>query len=347
MDTKENTLIRGNRDLKDFLLLNAFSCVAPGMAQGKAGVALVLFALAREQEDEELEEQAFGLLQQALVYSGENIHFSVGSAGIGFVLLYLIRHHFIEADFRELFDEQHRHILKTICGGELRLKWMQEYAELLPYLSLAAVYVPGQESEQAKEVLSGRLQEYYRAVREKPVGNFSLEEFYRCSSLLLTLYREEEVGRKWWEEVKTCCRSWDERTIVYENAELGYKLMRYGEVRKEKEAMELGYRMVCGALDNRFPEIMSLREQTNWLFFFSQSSEWRNIPAAVRLKEDIAERLVFAGKKRLEEQIVRSAWHYAFYCGLEGGVARLLLLRGYWERLEKAEQLPQWECIFY
>ena len=347
LDTKKNITLQGNKDLKDFLLLNAFSCVAPGIAQGKAGVALTLFMLARRQRDERLEEQAFDLLQQALVYSGKNIHFSVGSAGIGFVLLYLIRYHFIDADFYEIFDEQHRHILKTICSGQWKLKGMQEYAELLMYLDWSAGYVPGTDLRQAEEILMKRLQDYYQEIRRKQEGYFNSEEFCRCSSLLLTIYRGVEAGKEWWEKVEACCCSWQERSVVVDSIELGYKLMRYGRFHAVKDAEELGYRMLCRTLENKFPEIMSLREQTNLLFFFAQDRELRSMPVACKLKERIAERLVYAGKKRLEEQIVHSAWHYAFYCGLEGGVARLLLLRSYWDMLESGGQFPELECIFY
>lgn len=341
------TMISGNEWLKDFLLLNAFSCAAPGIAQGKAGMALALFALAHKSRNEKLEDRAFELLQQALVYSGKNISFSVGSAGIGFALAYSIEQQYIDADYEELYGEQHRNILQTICANRMKRKQKWESAELLLYLEMTADLISGKEEQQAKEILMEEMLEYYRGIRGKAAGTFGQEEFYRCSSLLMTLYRKQEAGERWWEEIRACCQDWQERRIICESVELGYKLMKYGKEMGNKEAMELGVGLFCQGAENRLPELMSLREQTNFLYFFSQEEEGRNIPAAGHLREQIVERFIRAEKRGLEKQIVGTVGHPAFYCGLEGGVARLLLLLAYWEELEKEETRPGLEYFFY
>jgi hypothetical protein len=106
------------RKLIDYTLLNACSINSSGLYNGKAGIALALFEAARYLQDEYIEEQAFDLLQEALVNKTEDISFESGLSGIGYVLLYLIENEFIEADFDELFEEQ----LEKILAGFEKLK---------------------------------------------------------------------------------------------------------------------------------------------------------------------------------------------------------------------------------
>ena len=99
------------RKLVDYILLNACSVNSSGLYSGKAGIAWTLFETARYLQDEYIEEQAFELLQEALISKNDDIGFENGLAGIGYVLLYLIKNDFIDADFDELFDEQYEKIL--------------------------------------------------------------------------------------------------------------------------------------------------------------------------------------------------------------------------------------------
>lgn len=99
------------RKLVDYTLLNACSINSSGLYNGKAGISLALFEVARYLQDEYTEEQAFDLLQEALVSKTEDISFENGLSGIGYVLIYLIENEFIDADFNEIFSEQFEKIL--------------------------------------------------------------------------------------------------------------------------------------------------------------------------------------------------------------------------------------------
>ena len=83
------------RKLIDYTLLNACSINSSGLYNGKAGIALALFEVARYLQDEYIEEQAFDLLQEALVSKTEDISFENGLSGIGYVLLYLIENEWL------------------------------------------------------------------------------------------------------------------------------------------------------------------------------------------------------------------------------------------------------------
>lgn len=99
------------RKLVDYILLNACSINSSGLYNGKAGIALALFETARYLQDEYIGEQAFDLLQEALISKTDDLSFENGLSGIGYVLLYLMINDFIDADFDELFDKQYEKIL--------------------------------------------------------------------------------------------------------------------------------------------------------------------------------------------------------------------------------------------
>ncbi len=102
----------------DYLLLNCCSVNSSGLYSGKAGMALALFEAARFLHDDYIEERAFELLQEALITKTEDISLENGLSGIGYVLLYLVHDNFIDADFEELFGDQHKKVILRI--GELK-----------------------------------------------------------------------------------------------------------------------------------------------------------------------------------------------------------------------------------
>ncbi|GHU65479.1 hypothetical protein FACS1894160_4960 [Bacteroidia bacterium] len=96
------------RKLVDYILLNAYSVNSANLGDGKSGLSLCLFEMAGYLDDEDIEEQAYILLQEslALMNKGESTSFHTRPADIGFVLLYLITYQFIDADYDELFGEE-------------------------------------------------------------------------------------------------------------------------------------------------------------------------------------------------------------------------------------------------
>lgn len=98
------------RQLADFILLNAYSVNSSGFGEGKAGHSLCLFELSAYLQNERMEDHAFDLLQEALLIKSTDISFEYGISGVGFVLLYLINNHFIDAEFDELFGEKRNNI---------------------------------------------------------------------------------------------------------------------------------------------------------------------------------------------------------------------------------------------
>ena len=108
---REQTL----RKLLNYVRMNGPALGRSGFYAGRAGVALCLFEAARFLHDDTLDDEAMVFLKQALITQIKDIDFENGLSGIGYVLDYLIRHEFLEADYEELFGRQTRMVFDEFC----------------------------------------------------------------------------------------------------------------------------------------------------------------------------------------------------------------------------------------
>lgn len=122
------------RQIVDYALLNAFSVQSKGFSDGKAGLAVALFEVSRLLQDEYIEEQAFELLQEALLGISGELDFEHGEMGIGFVLLYLLQNGFLEADFEEIFGERLKRIVAVLEQAVARKSSMWHFLSSLFFL---------------------------------------------------------------------------------------------------------------------------------------------------------------------------------------------------------------------
>jgi hypothetical protein len=104
------------RKLTDFVMLNACSIDSSGFYNGKAGLSLCLFEVARLYNDDTIEESAFDLLQESLLSKTEQINFESGLSGIGFILAYLIENKLLDADYIEIFGEKTKMLLSELSN---------------------------------------------------------------------------------------------------------------------------------------------------------------------------------------------------------------------------------------
>lgn len=334
--------IENDYRLINFLLLNAYSCGSPGLAHGKAGISLALFEAARKLKNESLEEHAFELLQEALVYSGKNISFSNGSAGVGWLLLYLIRNHLIEADYLELFEQQQNSIIQTIVSGGYKHRHIMEYTEMLAFLYFSAENISSGDFQKATSVLEEEIKSYYDNLCKKESVWVDMDDFYHCSASVLNTYRDISDKEYWGEKIMEICCLWEQKGVITESVDLGFWLMEYGKNHAYRDKLfSIGEYLAGMALRNVMPQMMSLREKTNVLYYLSQSEIMRKSDDGHKLKKQIKEAWVTSDIDQQEYNIIGSLRHKAFYCGMGQGVARLLLLRVYWEQLmEQRKNLP-------
>ncbi|MEA5009485.1 lanthionine synthetase LanC family protein [Clostridium tyrobutyricum] len=95
------------------IISNSDSLDNVGLYYGKTGISLALFEASRYLRNEVVEDKAFDILQQSLIFKDQNYSFENGLSGVGYVLCYLINNRFIEADFDEIFGKQFENIISN------------------------------------------------------------------------------------------------------------------------------------------------------------------------------------------------------------------------------------------
>ena len=114
-----------------------YSCLvgSSGLYNGKAGMSLSLFEVARYLNNDDLEEKAFELFQESLLTNIEDIGFENGLSGIGFVFIKLIRDEYIEANFEDFFGTQYEYILRVLNTRKHETTFMLQSFSIVLFLS--------------------------------------------------------------------------------------------------------------------------------------------------------------------------------------------------------------------
>lgn len=100
--------------LMDYILLNAYSLNSSGLYHGKEGIALALFEYSRLTNDDYICENAFEIIQEAIISRNSDISFEDGLSGIGYVLNHLIIRGFLDGNLQELYGENIEHIIQEL-----------------------------------------------------------------------------------------------------------------------------------------------------------------------------------------------------------------------------------------
>ncbi len=172
--------------LKEVLLLNAYTVEALGYARGKAGIALTLFELARYLDDDSLENHAFDLLQEVLAQELNNNDFPNGRAGIAYVLHHLINNRYLDADYLELYEEQHECIVKNIVLSQQEERNPYKYLYDLFFVSSLSTVISPKNYTECLDVLLTNIYKELDRLHEKVRLETGIL-FYDYASKLLSI----------------------------------------------------------------------------------------------------------------------------------------------------------------
>lgn len=170
VDNKEKLDIKGViRTLADYVMLSSVATDSTSLYYGRAGMSICLFEASRYLNDEYIEDYAFTLLKQSLVNARKDIRFDAGLSGIGYVLAYLIRNKFVDANFNDIFRIQHDIIVNEFLRQDyenMDLKDLIQQWQLIPYFH----YVPCEQvSYKIKELQNKCIDKFnivWKAIRE-------------------------------------------------------------------------------------------------------------------------------------------------------------------------------------
>lgn len=310
--------------LIDYILLNAYSVNSTGLYNGKAGLSLCLFEIARIVKDEYIEEHAYELLQESLISKNEDIGFENGLSGIGYVLLYLIENKFIDADFDELFNDNLLKIIDTLEKWEVkRLGYFSINIKIAYFLQAIPKNYKDQKSQyflqllinDAEDVLKNQFIEIYKT--NHLISKLNLLCYFQdylkvCNSCelfhpsfsLLNLYVELYKSNRFISDFA-----------------IGYYLESINRNIGDKKIEEIATMNKITSIENIYPEAMSFSQRLDILHLMLNDTG--NYLPYIQLLE---KGLFYVGDESLlEKKLSLDIAHVGFPAGYQSGIARLLL----------------------
>lgn len=311
--------------LVDYLLLNACSVNSSGLYNGKAGISLCLFEVARFLQDEYIEEQAFRLLQEALLSRNDDVGFENGLSGIGYVLLYLIDNKFIDTDFNEIFAPQWEKIKEKIekSDGEKLVKYHFRVVFLLDMLSSM-----GDDYKDAKsfasvfsDTASHLLKENIQAIGKNQDIYIKTEfaAFFETYLKMVVVCRHFPQSN---DVLDSYAQLYRQNKLVC-SFPTGYYLRKIAKTNKGIHLAEIAEAHCCHALKNIYPQTMMLSQRIDMLYLLRQDEEMFR-PQIKLLENDFFEN---DSGQALEQALLSAIGTNYFLAGYRSGIARFLL---YW-----------------
>lgn len=143
------------RPIAEHVLLSSCALKTSGLYEGRAGCALSLFAYGAACENEQVSEQAYRLCQESLICATEDLSLESGWMGIGFMLLQLLEHGLLEADYEEVIGEHHQLIMARVeQSQDDQSSW-----SVIHYLLACYRLLGGEVVQQQASAIAGRLEQ--------------------------------------------------------------------------------------------------------------------------------------------------------------------------------------------
>ncbi len=328
----------------EFMLLNVYSLPQLGFVHGKAGIALTLFELSRLKNEEAYEEYAYDLFKEVLTYKLENRNFSYGTAGIGYVLHYLIKNRFLDADYQELFGKQHQEILDEILYNLENAQYDgSHYADFLFWVEALAEHTEEEVLEKCEHILTLHILNALIVFEShKKISPSGIAAFYDYASKLLAVcnscHLPDKFSNRFMVKIKHVLERFDADDIVCGNPLLGFQLYIYGVSRLQNESIELGKRIMEEEIGNLSPSVLSFKQKIDlayhieWVYHLDETLDYRY--KAKEFMDILEEERIENFEKKLANAVCGGV-SPALGCG--DGICRLLLLGVYRDKIGQGE----------
>lgn len=320
------------RSFADYVLLNAYSINQPGFYNGKAGLSLALFEVARLLQDEYLEEHAYELIKEALVDGKRSLYsFENGLSGIGYVLRYLINNGFIEADFNELFGYE---------VNEMKSKFEEEgYLQSIQKQSVTMGYFFNSPIEAWK-------------LTEQTINELNrlLEAPFLSSPLLIKkrIFKQYELLLK---VIASCTGDIDVSELLYKytvlyqkglgvsNFFIGYYMRQLAKQRNE--IIEVAEQIMSRSLANYRPEVLPLSQCIDWLYLLRKNETLYQHEIQI-----LENQLINPERMALKQALNQFISPGSLICSYENGISRWLLYAVYWCASKRGEDTTRFNDLF-
>ena len=322
----------------DFLILNAYSVNSLGLYNGKAGISLCLFELAQYLKDETLEDKALELLQETLALSskGEAINFEAGLSGIGFVLLYLIQNQILDADYKDLFEEQNQ---KVISRLQEKSNFSVKDLSFVIFLDLLAKLA---DNEEINVLIDRILTDIEKSLNEQ------LDKFYSTDSGVTKLKVLNDLDH-YLKTLVLCKKSPSKELInryatLYEKGKIaslfstGYYLKK---LISDENTYNTAQTIKDNAAQNIYPDSLTLAQRIDLLYLLTQEN-CRYQKQIELLEQDLFD----FNNQDYEKKLISLIQNQGLLAGYSSGIARLLLYWVYRESRQKGLDYSRFKYLF-
>lgn len=308
------------RSLSEFVLTNSCSVRSTGFYNGKAGMSLGLFEVARYLNDEQIEDQAFDLLQEALLSKNDDISYENGLSGVGASLLYLIEHEYVDAEYEDFFGEQTNKIVSELEKRQYDSAYMLNNFHLVLFLNQVNKFRLDPKIDRLIYLLFEEVERYlslmlfgFSSLRS---SSSHLEMIYAYNDYLRISYLVgQEVSPSLIEVYATNYRKGKLSSIF----SIGYYMEKVLNNDLLHEYSDVIQDNKSHSLSNLNPELMTLKELLDILCLLRNDTDNWELYGA-RLEEYILNH----EEKSLEKSVLKTFDNRSFPAGYGFGVARLL-----------------------
>lgn len=277
-----------NNFLVNFILLHGYSLDNSSLMFGKMGYSLILFEYSHYFKDALAEKHAFELLQEVLASPMKSNTFNEGKMGIAWSLIHLIEKEYIEADYLELYGQEHKEIVAFIKQLKTDMNNIVSKNDAISFLIASKSYI----------------QEFVLGNHRGSLLNW--EELSIRGETLIDII--VQTHKKLISDKHVCT-----------NISFGVNLLQYGLCHKRKDIIKLANAIIKCYFSNMVLETLNLKESIdaiynlNKLQLLNKESEWTS------LKKQLSS-LLFNKESYLykENRLTLSR--------LKGGIPQLLLM---------------------
>lgn len=324
------------RKLATTVLINAYAINSPGLYNGKAGYSLALFEVAKLLNDDYLEDQAFELIQEALVSKTDDISFEQGLSGIGFVLKYLIDYQFIKADFDFFFKNKYQKISSNIHNKSYSID-----SRLTPMLMGYLINDKASLYRLTTEVYQELTSFFNKSI-------FSLEKaietnvFYRYETLLKVLSSSNEIIPN--TDIASLYYAYSQ-FYTYKNNIQQFKICYYTRIYAIKSSNQelLNHTSQClyNCVADCYMEPLALSHCIDWLYLLRKEED-----RYFKIIELMEKQIIQINENELEKNLIRVIPPFTLQSGFENGIARWLLYIVYLYTQKKGEDTSRFDKLF-
>lgn len=314
-------------NLINFVLLHSYSLTKPGLLFGKSGTALCLFESSRFLECEKLDEYGLELLQEAMASELHDYSFQNGKAGIAWVVNYLIKNQFIDANLKELYGDEIKDIIFHIKSIDKMQANINDCIGFLAFIYMMKDHIVNNDYDYMYQLLISILVDYFKGF---PISAINNELFYHYSSIVLGL--ESKIDDKRFKNdlnpiINSIISKSNSISLDYicNNMSYAVNLYVYGMKKRHNKTICLGKYILDTIKKNILKETLTLKQLIDLSYILEQLRSFEN---DVSLFYDLS---IFANSSifNMNEDIRQSQWaslKLNDLMSLEMGIPRFIFL---------------------